>query len=59
MLSDLAGALRKQFGPTNAPKANYSGLGAAKDRFVRNLEQLKEASPKAHEAAVRAASSRS
>jgi putative transcriptional regulator len=37
---------------------NYSGLGAAKDKTVRNLSQLEEASPKAHEAAVRAASSR-
>ena len=40
------------------PKGNYSGLGAAKDRFIRNLSQLEEANPKAHTAALAAAGSR-
>ncbi len=40
------------------PKSNYSGLGANKDRFIRNLSQLERASIPAHTAALRAASSR-
>lgn len=60
-LGDLAEALRREFPEEfgDEAKANYSGLGAIKDKFVRNLSQLEEASPAAHAAAVRAATSRS
>lgn len=39
------------------PRGNYSGLGAIQNILVRNLSQLEKASPEAHAAAVRAASS--
>lgn len=45
--------------PGDEGKVNYSGLGALQDKFVRNLSQLNKASPVAHEAAIRAASSKS
>jgi hypothetical protein len=57
-LSDVAAALHRTFG-AEGPKANYSGLGAMKDTFVRDGSQLEQASPEAHEAFVRAASSKS
>jgi predicted RNA methylase len=40
------------------PERTYSGIGALKSYTVRNLSQLEEVSPAAHQAAVRAASSR-
>jgi hypothetical protein len=57
-ISFLVKALDKLF-PGDVAKANYSGLGAAKNIFVRNLSQLEKASPASHAAAVRAAASRS
>jgi|GEM_PF-1140214 len=64
MLVDLAQWLANRFG-SDAPKANYTGLGAfsygkavAKNWLVRNLSVLEKVSPKAHEAAVRAASAK-
>jgi hypothetical protein len=38
-------------------RAGKFGMGAVKDKYLRNLSQLEEVSPKAHSAAVRAASS--
>lgn len=40
------------------PKANYSGLGAVENAYVRNLSQLGRASENAHAAVVKAATSR-
>lgn len=57
MLSDLAGWLQRKFGDEKG-KANYSGLGALSDKYLRNLTQLEQRSPEAHAAAIRAASSR-
>ena len=57
-ISFLVKALDKLF-PGDVAKANYSGLGALKNIFVRNLSQLAKVSPSAHAAAVRAASSKS
>ncbi len=50
--------LNERFGDREAGRANYSGLGALSDKFLRNLTQLEQRSPNAHTAAVRAASSR-
>ena len=60
-ISDLTEALRERFPEEfgDEPRENYSGLGATKDKFVRNLSQLEKASPEAHAAAVRAATSHS
>jgi ddrB-like ParB superfamily domain len=59
-ITPMAEALQRKFPEAigGEPRSNYSGLGAARDKFIRNLSQLEEASPEAHAAAVRAASSR-
>lgn len=57
MIADLSQWVAEKF-KDEGPEVNYSGLGAFKTRAVRNLSQIEEASPKIHEAAVRAASSR-
>ena len=59
-VTPMAEALQRKFPEAigGEPKSNYSGLGAARDKFVRNLSQLERASPEAHAAAVRAATSR-
>ncbi len=56
-LSDLAGWISRRFG-ADGPRVNYSGLGALKTKYLRNLSQLEAASISAHTAAIRAASSR-
>ncbi len=56
-LADLKDYVQKRF-QEDGPKANYSGLGALQDRYVRNLSQLEKVSAQAHTAAIRAASSR-
>ena len=56
--SFLTGGISKLFEETG-PATKYSGMGVTEDRFVRNLSQLERASPKAHAAAVKEASSRS
>jgi N12 class adenine-specific DNA methylase/adenine-specific DNA methylase len=55
-----AGAVKSLFTgrKDGEPERVYSGLGATKSRFVRNLSQVGEASPAAHQAAVQAATSR-
>lgn len=58
LITDIAASLNRRFGPEEGPKANYSGLGSFKDRFLRNLSQLEKANLRAHQAAVRAAASR-
>jgi hypothetical protein len=57
-LDFLTGGLAGKLAP-EGPAVNYSGLGAVQDKFVRNLSQLGKASETAHEAAIRAASSKS
>ncbi|MGH9342272.1 MAG: hypothetical protein ACRD19_00695, partial [Terriglobia bacterium] len=57
----LAGAVAEMFdraGKNGEPPRTYSSLGAAKSKWIRNLSQLEQGSPRAHEAAVTAASSR-
>jgi hypothetical protein len=56
-LDFLTGGLLRPNDP-NEPEKNYSGLGAFKDKAVRNLSQLEKASEKAHAAAVTTAASR-
>jgi hypothetical protein len=49
--------LTGRFGTAKFPGSAKFGTGKLKDKFVRNLSQLEEASPAAHEAAVRLAAS--
>jgi N12 class adenine-specific DNA methylase len=53
------GFLKIPLGDPDAAKVNYSGLGALEDVAVRNLSQLRRASPVAWESGVRAAASKS
>jgi hypothetical protein len=57
-LGALGSKIFDRFGSAEGAPENYSGLGARKDFFLRNLSQLEKADPEAHAAAVRAASSR-
>ncbi len=56
-LGGLTRFLQNRFGD-DAPEANYSGLGAYKSKYVRNLSQTEMASLPAHTAGIRAAASR-
>jgi hypothetical protein len=48
----------RSFGKTERGEPNFSASGAIESKYVRNLGQLEDASPKAWEAAVRAAGSK-
>jgi len=58
MLVDLARTLSERFGK-DAPKVNYSALGAMETRYRRNLGQIRRASPEVQRAALRTAASAS
>lgn len=56
ILTDLAKAIADKVAPAFRDDVNYSGIGAVKDVFVRNLSQLSKASPEADAAALKLAS---
>lgn len=58
-LKDLKDWAVKTFGPEDAPKLNYSGMGAKETKYVRNLGQTSKAAPGIIPAALRAASPKS